>query len=320
MHNDNFEPWLHDHTFGQDQRRPGESRTLIVVGITALVMVVEIVAGIHYGSMALLADGLHMASHAVALGITAFAYAYARRHARNRQFSFGTGKVNALGGFTGAVLLAIFALYMCFESVARLFNPVDIAFNQAIAVAVLGLLVNGASMLILDVHDHGHSHSHGHSHDDHGHSHAHGESGHQHDDHNLRSAYLHVLADALTSVLAIVALLCAKYVGWVWLDPVIGIVGGLLVARWSVGLLRTTATVLLDFQAPEALQGSIVEAIESDGDSRVTDLHVWSIGPGIFSAQVALVATNPVSANDYKARLPEALQLVHTNIEINTRS
>lgn len=309
MHKDNLNDWHHDHTFAQDQRRPGESRTQIVIAVTVLMMVVEIFAGIRFGSMALLADGLHMASHAVALGIAAFAYVYARRHARNRQFSFGTGKVNALGGFTGAVLLAVFALYMGFESVMRLVNPVAIAFNQAIAVAVIGLLVNGASVFILGVDDHGHDH---HQHDHHDHS-----GHHHHHDHNLKSAYFHVLADALTSLLAIFALLSAKYFGWVWMDPVMGIVGAVLVARWSYGLLGTTGSVLLDRQAPEDLQGVIRDAIESDGDSRVTDLHVWSIGPGIYSAQLALVAHNPASPNEYKDRIPNSRGLVHISVEVH---
>ena len=306
MHNDNLNHWHHDHTFTQDHRRPGESRTLIVIAITALMMVVEIFAGLRFGSMALLADGLHMASHAVALGITAFAYVYARRHARDRQFSFGTGKVNALGGFTGAVLLAVFALYMGIESVARLLNPVNIAFNQAIAVAVLGLVVNGASVFILGVDDHGHDHHHAHEHSD-----------HHHHDHNLKSAYLHVMADALTSLLAIVALLSAKYFGWVWMDPVMGGVGAVLVARWSYGLLGATASVLLDRQAPEKLQSAVRDAIEMDGDNRVTDLHVWSIGPGIFSAQIALVAHNPATPDEYKGRIPHSAGLVHVTVEVH---
>lgn len=306
MHKDNLKHWHHDHTFAQDQRRPGESRTLVVISVTALMMVVEISAGIQFGSMALLADGLHMASHAVALGIAAFAYVYARRHARDRNFSFGTGKVNALGGFSGAVLLAIFALYMGFESVVRLINPVNIAFNQAIVVAVLGLLVNGASVFILGVDDHEHDLHHEHS-----------DHHHHHHDHNLKSAYLHVMADALTSLLAIVALLSAKYFGWVWMDPIMGLVGAVLVARWSYGLLGTTAFVLLDRQAPEELQTAVQDAIERDGDSRVTDLHVWSIGPGIYSAQIALVAHDPATPDEYKGRIPRSVGLVHTSVEVH---
>ena len=306
MHSDNLHHWHHDHIFAQDKRKPGEKRTLIVIAITATMMCVEIFAGIQFGSMALLADGLHMASHTVALGITVFAYIYARRHARNRKFSFGTGKVNALGGFTGAVLLAVFALFMVFESLSRLINPVEIAFNQAILVAILGLIVNGVSVFILDVehHDH-HDHSDGHS------------SHHHHGDHNLKAAYLHVMADALTSLLAIVALLSAKYFGWIWMDPIMGFVGAALVTKWSVGLLHTTSAVLLDRQAPEGLETTIRNAIECDGDSRVTDLHVWSIGPDIYSAQIALVAHDPVSPDEYKGRIPASAGLVHVVVEVH---
>lgn len=304
MHNNNIHHWLHDHTFAQDRKRPGESRTLIVIAITTVMMAVELFAGVMFGSMALLADGLHMASHAVALSITAFAYVYARRNARNSKYSFGTGKVNALGGFTGAVLLAIFALFMGIESIGRLLNPVEIVFNQAIFVAVLGLLVNGASVFILGVKDHGHDHHHTHEHD-------------HHHDHNLRSAYLHVMADALTSVLAIVALLAAKYLGFIWMDPVMGVVGAILVARWSYGLLGSTSVVLLDRQAPEALREKIRQAAEQDGDTRVTDLHVWSIGPEIYSALISVVAHNPATPVEYKARIPRSLGLVHVSIEVH---
>ncbi len=202
MHREDVEAWRHDHTFGQDKKRPGERRTHIVIDLTATMMIVEVVAGIAFGSMALLADGLHMASHACALTISALAYLYTRRHARNTEFSFGAGKMNSLGGFTGAVLLAVFAVMMCWESVERLVSPVSIAFDQAIGVAVVGLLVNGACVAIL-----GHRHA---GHDDPDHEHA----GHAHKhDHNLRSAYLHVLADALTSLLAIFALLAGKNYG-----------------------------------------------------------------------------------------------------------
>lgn len=308
MHKHNIENWSHDHTFDQDQRRPGESRTLIVIAITSIMMLVELFAGVRFGSMALLADGLHMASHALALSITAFAYFYARRNARNRIYSFGTGKVNALGGFTGAILLAIFAVFMGFESVLRIINPVEIVFNQAIFVAVLGLVVNGASVFILGG-GHGHHHHHG---EEQGHAHHHDH------DHNLRSAYLHVMADALTSILAILALLAAKYFGLVWMDPVMGIVGAILVARWSYGLLGSTSAVLLDRQAPKSLSEKVRELIEGDNDTRVVDLHIWSIGPEIYSAQIALVAHQPMAAAQYKALIPESLGLVHIAIEINT--
>lgn len=299
MHSDNLHLWQHSHTFGQDLKRPGELRTFIVIAITGTMMVVEIVAGIRYGSMALLADGLHMASHTAALGINAFAYIYARRHAHNTDFSFGTGKVNALGGFSGAILLALFAMLMAGESVDRLLNPVNIVFNQAIFVAVLGLVVNGVSVFILGVHDH----------DDHDHAH--------HHDHNLKSAYLHVLADALTSVLAIIALLTAKYFGLIWMDPAMGIVGAILVARWSLGLLRTTSGVLLDKQGPESIQHGIRDSIERDDDSEVADLHLWSIGPNIYTAVIAVVAQQPATPEQYKKRIPKNLGLAHISIEIH---
>lgn len=310
MHSHNIQQWHHDHTFSQDQRRPGESRTLIVIGITAAMMFVEIVAGIKFGSMALLADGLHMGSHAVALSVAAFAYVYARRNARNSRYSFGTGKVNALGGFTGAVLLAIFAVIMGFESVVRLLNPVEIVFNQAILVAVMGLIVNGVCVFILGIENHGHDHHHDHDH-------AHSISEHQHEDHNLKAAYLHVVADALTSLLAIFALLTAKYFGAIWMDPVMGIVGAALVARWSYDLLASTSALLLDKQAPEKFTSRIRMLIEADGDTKVTDLHVWSIGPEIYSAQIAVVGHNPLSPAEYKELIPASLDVVHTSVEVH---
>ena len=301
----------HGHSFGQDKKRPGEQRTFIVIGITAAMMVVEITAGILFGSMALLADGLHMASHAAALSINAFAYVYARKNAHNPAFSFGTGKVNALGGFSGAILLAVFALLMAWESSSRLIDPVEIIFNQAILVAIIGLIVNGVSVFILGVHTHDHDHA-DHSHDhDHNHNHD-----HQHD-HNLKSAYLHVLTDALTSVLAILALLAAKYFGFVWMDPLMGIVGAILVARWSIGLLRSTSAILLDKQVSQTLQDKIKHHIESDGVSQVADLHVWSIGPNIHAAIISVLTNQSITSDEFKARIPEDLGLEHVSIEVN---
>ena len=321
MQDDGLAPWRHEHSFGQDRRRPGESRTRLVIAITATMMVVEIAAGALFGSMALLADGLHMASHAVALGINAYAYAYARRHAQDASFSFGTGKVNTLGGFTGAVLLAAFALLMVSESVQRLVAPIPIAFDQAIFVAVLGLVVNGVSMFILGHrhdgrgHESDHAHDDDHDHDDHelGHAHAH-EAGH---DHNLVSAYLHVLADALTSLLAIVALLAAKYFGLGWMDPVMGLVGAALVARWSFGLLKTTGAVLLDRSAPEAALAALKAAIERVDDNRVVDLHAWSIGPNLYAAVLTVVTPHPRAPEHYKALLPRGLNIVHVTVEVH---
>jgi len=297
MHKDNLENWQHTHCFGQDLKRLGEQRTLIVIAITGAMMVVEIITGVLFGSMALLADGLHMASHAIALGITAFAYIYARRNAHNPNYSFGTGKVNALGGFSGAVILAVFALLMAWESLGRLRHPVSIVFDQAIFVAVLGLVVNGISVYILDVGEH---------HPD----------GHQHD-HNLKSAYLHVLADALTSILAIVALFAAKYLGYIWMDPTMGIIGALLVARWSIGLLHTSGGVLLDRQGPESIRRRIRETIEEDNDSKVADLHLWSIGPNIFAAVIVIVADKPGTPDQYKSHIPKDLCLAHISIEVH---
>lgn len=312
MHNNNLHLWQHDHSFGQEIKRAGEARTMIVIVITATMMVVEIVAGLAFGSMALLADGLHMASHAVALSITAFAYFYARRHAHDERFSFGTGKMNALGGFTGAVLLAVFALMMAWESVDRLIHPVAIAFNHAILVAVLGLIVNGASMLILEhKHQHGHDHDHGGESD---HNHHHSDYNH---DHNLRAAYLHVLADALTSVLAIFALLAGKYFRLVWMDPVMGLIGSLLVARWSYGLLCITSGVLLDRQGPSEIRARIREAIEQQDDNRVAELHLWSIGPGIYALIVVVVSHQPQPPDHYRGLIPVGLGIVHATVEVH---
>ncbi len=306
MQHDSLAPWRHDHAFGQDARRPGERRTQLVIAITAAMMVVEIVAGVLFGSMALLADGLHMASHAAALTINAFAYVYARRHARDAAYSFGTGKVNTLGGFTGAVLLAGFALVMAVESVQRLVVPLPIAFDQAIFVAVVGLIVNGVSMLILG-HDHGHDHDHDHDHD-------HAGRGH---DHNLASAYLHVLADALTSVLAIAALLAAKYFGYTWMDPLMGIVGAVLVARWSIGLLRETSAVLLDRSAPQPVREEIRASLEAADGNRVVDLHVWCIGLNLYSVVAVVVAPAPRPPQHYKSLLPTDLGIVHATVEVH---
>lgn len=308
MHTHDPDRWTHDHTLGQDRVARGERRTLLVALLTAVFMVVEVAAGLTYGSMALLADGLHMGSHAVALGIAVAAYVYARRRAGDRRFSFGTGKVNALGGFAGALLLAVFAVMMAWESIERFIDPVEIVFDQAIAVAVVGLLVNGVSVALLGVHG---GHDHGEGHDDHAHHHDH------HHDHNLRSAYLHVLADALTSLTAIFALLGGKLLGQAWLDPAMGVVGSLLVARWSWGLLRQAGGVLLDRQAPADVLDRVRAAVEGDGDDRVVDLHVWSIGPGIWAACVTVVAHEAAAPDEYKARIPAELGLRHVTVEVH---
>jgi len=302
MQHDKHPSLQHGHAFGQDQKRPGEVRTIIVIGITGTMMVVEIATGILFGSMALLADGLHMASHAVALSINVFAYIYARRHAHDERYTFGTGKVNSLGGFTGAILLAFFALIMVWESIKRFVYPVEIAFNQAIFVAVLGLIVNGASVFILDYrYDHPH-----HERSDHRH----------HQDHNLKAAYLHVLADALTSILAIFALLTAKYLGFIWMDPFMGIVGAVLVSRWSLGLIHDTSGVLLDERGSEKIRTTIKKCIENNEGIRISDLHLWSVGPNIYAAIITVVTNDPKPAEHYKQLIPSDLNLVHVTVEV----
>lgn len=330
MHTESIEGWLHSHTFGQDKKKSGERKTLIVIFITAITMAVEIAAGIAFGSMALLADGLHMGSHASALAISAFAYYYTRRHAKDARFNFGTGKVNSLAAFASAVMLVIFAIVMAGESIQRFFSPVAIEFNQAIFVAVVGLLVNGVCLVILGGHGHSHGkqehghgedadHNHGHEHDGghEGEPHAHEHHDIRHKDHNLWSAYLHVLADAMTSLLAIFALLAGKYLGQGWLDPFMGIVGAALVVRWSAGLLRSSARVLLDMQAPEEVRNAITRAIEAESDNRVSDLHVWAVGPGIYAAEIAVVTSSPQDTEHYAELLPHALPLVHVTVEVH---
>lgn len=306
MHTHRLDDWHHDHVFAQNEKRAGESRTLLIVVITTIMMVAEITAGTIYGSMALLADGLHMGSHATALGIAVFAYMVTRRLAADRRFSFGVGKINSLAGFASAILLLGFALMMVVESIGRFANPVAIAFDQALIVAVLGLVVNGASawVLVSTPHDHHHDHQ---QDDAHGHTH----------DHNLRAAYLHVLADALTSLLAIAALLAGKYIGAGWLDPFMGVVGGALVARWSYGLIRETSRVLLDAQAAEDRVSLIKEVIESGSTDRVSDLHVWSIGHGIYAAEIVIISDDPQVPGHYKSLIPQGLSIAHTTVEVH---
>lgn len=303
----------HEHNFlGSDHRR-NERRVWLVIALTASMMVVEISAGTIYGSMALVADGWHMSTHAGAMLITALTYLYARRHADDRRFTFGTGKLGDLGGFASAIVLALIALLIGWESLMRLANPVEISFEQAIAVAVAGLCVNLlCAWLLRDDHSH-HHHGHGHHHTHHGHDHSH--HGHARDN-NLHAAYLHVLADALTSILAIVALLAGRSYGWLWADPVMGVVGALVIARWSWGLIRDSGSVLLDrIPDDEDLPGEIREALETDTD-RIADLHVWQVGPGHHAAIISLVSSDPAAPSDYKARLAEIHELSHITVEV----
>ncbi len=295
----------HDHVYlGRDHDRNAR-RTIWVVALTAIMMVAEIIAGIVYGSMALLADGFHMATHAGALAVAFFAYAFAKRHARNPRYSFGTGKVGDLAGFASALVLAVIALAIAVESAQRLLNPTSVAFDQAIIVAAAGLAVNLVSAILLSGgqhHDHHHAHDHQHGHDHHGGS----------QDNNLRAAYMHVLADALTSVLAIVALVAGKVAGWVWLDPVMGIVGALVIGRWSWSLVKDTAAVLLDTADPHLVQ-EITDQIEGPGDSWIVDLHVWRVGPDAHAAIIS-VATM-VDLAILRDRLKPVHELAHITIE-----
>ncbi|MDX3898910.1 MAG: CDF family Co(II)/Ni(II) efflux transporter DmeF [Sphingobium sp.] len=270
-----------DHIYLSAGHDRNARKTLWVVWLTAATMVVEIVVGWTTGSMALLADGFHMATHAGALAVAAAAYGYARRHARNPRYSFGTGKVGDLSGFASALLLAVTALFIAVESVTRLFQPISVDFGDATIVAVVGLAVNLASALLLG-HDHSHEHEHDH---EHGHDNGHGH-GAGHADNNLRAAYIHVLTDALTSVLAIAALLAGRYLGWLWLDPAVGLLGAVVIARWAWGLMQDTAAILLDTAEP-ALMARVRAVAEAEG-AVIRDLHVWRIGPHAHAAIVSL--------------------------------
>nr|WP_314262430.1 CDF family Co(II)/Ni(II) efflux transporter DmeF [uncultured Devosia sp.] len=310
----------HEHVFLGDNHNRNERRTWLVIAITAAMMVVEITAGSIFGSMALVADGWHMSTHASAMLIAALAYRYARKHARNPRFTFGTGKLGDLAAFASAVVLALIALLIGWESLLRFSNPVAIDFTSAIAVAVVGLAVNLlCAWLLRDDHSHhghhGHHHGHGHAHP-HGHDHEHHDHHAPAQDNNLRAAYLHVLADALTSVLAIVALVLGSLYGWNWMDPAMGIVGGLVIARWSWGLIRNAGGVLVDYvPASEELPKEIRTAIEQDGD-RITDLHVWQLGPGHHGAIVSIMARQPQQPSAYRAMLAHIHDLSHVTIEV----
>jgi cation diffusion facilitator family transporter len=298
MHRTDHSRFRKRHDFVPDFSH-AERRTRIVIGLTAAMMVVEIAVGLMSHSMALLADGWHMSTHVLAFLITAAAYYFARTQAGNARFSFGTGKIGVLGGFTSAVVLSIVAFLMAGESVHRLFVPLEIHFNEAIGIACIGLLVNlGCALLLGDRHNesgHGSAHDH---------------------DLNLRAAYLHVLADAFTSVLAITALTGGKFFGWAWLDPVVGVVGSGVVFSWAYTLLRDTAGILLD-RTPSSsdLPDEIRRVVESDGDSLVTDLHVWQVGIGKYAAMISVVAHEPKSCESYRALLRGQHELVHVTIE-----
>jgi len=303
--------WQHSHDFGTAQEHHAERRTRWVVVLTFVAMLVEIVAGWLSGSMALLADGWHMASHVGALGLAAFAYGFARRHADDARYTFGTGKVTALAGYSSALFLGAVAAWMAWESASRLYAPVAIHYGEAMVVAVFGLAVNLASAWLLD-HDH-HHHAHDH-HDDHDHHHDHD---HEHVDHNLRAAYLHVLADALTSVLAIAALGGGMLFGWSILDPLMGIVGAIVVGRWAWGLASDSAGLLLDAEDHGHVAHEIGKIIDALPDHEIADLHLWRIGPASRACIVSLVTHTPLTVECYRQKLAAIHGLDHVTIEIN---
>ncbi len=303
MHTTDISPWKHEHNFTADTSS-AERRTHIVIALTAVMMVIEIVAGSFFHSMALLADGWHMSTHVTAFALTAGAYYFCRRHAKDARFTFGTGKIGVLGGFTSAIVLSGIALLMAGESIYRLMTPAPIHFQAAIIIASLGLTVNVASAWILKG-DH-------HHHDGHDHHH-HGE------DLNMRAAYLHVLADALTSVLAIIALSAGFFFGWVWLDPVMGLVVTVVIVSWAYTLIRDTSAILLDkIPANTDLPVVIREGIESNGDSTITDLHIWQVGAGKFAAIIGVVAHHPKTPDEYRRILKIHEELVHVSVEVQT--
>lgn len=316
MHTENLERWSHDHQFHVSNDN-AERSTRAVMWITAVTMVIEIVAGWWFNSMALLADGWHMSSHALAIGLSAFAYAAARRYATDPRFAFGTWKIEILGGFASAIFLLGVAVMMVVGSLERMFDPQPIRYQEAIVVAVLGLAVNLVCALILGkAHHHGHGHDHDHAH---AHDHAHGHE--HHHDLNLKSAYLHVIADAATSVLAIVALVGGWIYGWSWLDPLMGIVGAVLVAVWAKGLIVDTSHILLDREMDHPVVDEIREVVESGADTggtRITDLHVWRIGKNVYACALTVVTHDlALNAEQIRQQLSVHEEIVHTTIEVH---
>ncbi|WP_351011921.1 cation diffusion facilitator family transporter [Shewanella sp. S1-58-MNA-CIBAN-0166] len=383
------EKYIHQHNFTSVNEQ-NVKRTWYVLVITVITMAIEVIAGTIYGSMALLADGWHMGTHAAAFCITLFTYSYAKKHANSDRFSFGVGKVGVLGGYTSAIALAIVAIIMLVESLHRLWSPIEIQFNQSILVAIVGLVVNIASMFILGHEHHGHDHGdhgdhkhhshkhddhklhshehddherhsiehhshehddhklhshehddhklhshehddhklHSHEHDDHErHSHEHDDHklhSHEHDDHehhsgndhNLKAAYFHVLADALTSVLAICALLVGKFLGWYWLDPIMGIVGAVVITKWALGLMKQTSPILLDENIDEDYQLDIVNTID-DEQTKVTDIHIWRISADHYSASIAICTSTDTNVESFKHLLNKFDKLSHLTIEVN---
>ena len=305
MHTTDISAWKHEHNFSGDTSS-AEKRTRRVLVLTATMMIVEIIAGYFFHSMALVADGWHMGTHVAAFVLAAVAYAYGRRHANDARFTFGTGKVGVLGAFTSAIVLSIIALVIAVESVQRLVTPQTIHFREAIFIAVVGLVVNLVRALMLKD-DHHHGHAHGHAHAEHGH----------HQDLNLKAAYIHVLADTFTALGAVVALSAGYFWGWVWLDPAMGLVGTVVILSWAYTLLRDTGSILLDrVPASSDLPVVIREGIEEDGDSKITDFHIWQVGVNQFAAVISVVAHNPKTPAEYRQALKIHEELVHVNVEV----
>ncbi len=307
----------HDHVFLGEGHDKNERRTRTVIVLCTVMMAAEIAGGLLFGSIALVADGLHMSTHASALLLAALAYRYARRHADDPRFSFGTGKLGDLAGFSSAIVLLMIAFLIGYEAVARLIAPVPISFNEAIPIAVLGLIVNIVSALLLSGggHDHSHSHDHGHAHehvDDHPHEHAHGKA---HRDNNMRAAVIHVLADAVVSVLVIAGLLLGRTFGWLFMDPLAGLVGAAVIASWSYALIRDTGAILLDMNPDRGMAERVRATIERDGD-RLEDLHLWRLGPGHLGAILSVVTTKPRDAGHYRRLLRHFRNLSHVTVEV----
>jgi cation diffusion facilitator family transporter len=311
----------HSHVFLGPGHEQNERRTWAVIALCGVMMLVEIIGGSMFGSLALVADGLHMSTHAGAMLIAALAYTYARRHAHDSRFVFGTGKLGDLAGFSSAIILAMIALLIGYEAVARLLAPIPIQFTEAIPIAVVGLVVNIASAWLLsggEHHDHHHGHDHEHAdHDHHSEEHQHvsGARHAAHRDHNIRSAYIHVMADAIVSVLAITGLVLARAFGWLWMDPVAGIVGALVISNWSYGLIRDTGRILLDMQPDRDMDSKLRAAIECDGD-QLADLHLWRLGPGHLGAVLSVVTHKPRDCEFYRARLRLFKDLSHVTVEV----
>ena len=330
----------HDHVFLGDSHEHAERRTWAVIWLCGVMMALEIVGGLLFGSIALVADGLHMTTHAGALLLAALAYRYARQHASDARFTFGTGKLGDLAGFTSAIVLAMISLLIAWEAVARLLAPVPIAFSEAIPIAGLGLVVNIASAWLLSGgqghahHGHGHGHHEQHEGGHHGHGHAHhGEHGHgdshparhdhgpghasAHRDNNMRAAVIHVVADAAVSVLVIIGLLLARTFGWLWMDPLAGLVGAVVIASWAYGLVRDTGRILMDMNPDQQLTEQLRQEIETDGDT-ITDLHLWRLGPGHLAAVVSVTTDHGRGPEDYHRRLRRFSMLSHVTVEVHS--